>query len=194
MKATVLAASLLVLFLAVGQAQAELITFQPDPADLYDLSHGNYYTWGLSTEVDLSMIEFTTVRLKFDNIRNWNSGDNVLYVHLLDSAPDGVTVYYDGQGGGDAFAGQGIELVTYVNLPCWPPQDLIYIFTDDQVATFSEYLLNGSDVGFGFDPDCHFWNDGVTLEIEYQVIPEPGCLMLLATGAVLVILRKRARR
>lgn len=193
MKTTVLAASLLVLFMVACPVQAEVLTYQPDPVDLYDLDHYRAYTWGLSPDVDPSTIEISTIRLKFDNIRNWNSGENVLYVHLLDSADDGVTVYYDGSGGGDAFAGQGIELVTYVNLPN-TPQDLVYTFTDDQVAAFAAYLLNGSDVGFGFDPDCHFWNDGITLEIGYQAIPEPGCVILLATGAVLAALRKRARR
>lgn len=193
MKTTALAASLLVLFLVACPTQAEVLTFQPDPVDLYDLEHSRYYTWGLSPDVDPSTIEISTISLKFDNIRNWDSGDNVLYVHLLDSADDGVTAYYDGSGGGDAFAGQGIELVTYVNLPN-TPQDLVHTFTDDQVATFAADLLNGSDVGLGFDPDCHFWNDGVTLEIEYNVIPEPGCAILITLGAVLTVLRKRARR
>ncbi len=193
MKSTAIVASVFVLFLAACPAQGELLTYQPDPADLYDLDHYRYYMWGLDVAENVSLMEITTVRLKFDKIRNWDSNPNVLYVHLLDSAPDGVTVYYDGQGGGDNFAGQGIEVLTYYNLPT-TPQDLIYTFTDDQAATFAEYLLNDSDVGLGFDPDCHFYNDGVSLEIGYEVIPEPGCVTLLVTGAALSILRKRANR
>jgi len=46
----------------------------------------------------------------------------------------------------------------------------------------SAYFLNGSDIAFGFDPDCHFWNDGIafsftttpnTVQSDYDALLAP---------------------
>ena len=87
--------------------------------------------------------------------------------------------------------GQGIELVTYYNLPT-TPQDLEYIFDAAEVAKLNQYLANDGVIGLGFDPDCHFWNEGVSLELEY--IPEPATMSLLGAGGALLALRRRRRR
>ena len=191
MKSTILTAVVSVLVLFPVSGLADMIVLQPTPADLYDLDHNRAYSWGLSTEQDVSLILVTDVALSFDNIRNWDGRSNVLYVHLLDYAPDGVTSHYDGHGGGDYFAGQGIELVTYVDLPN-TAQDIRYDFSQAQIDTFNEYVQNGASVAFGFDPDCHFYNDGVSLSICYEVIqvPEPGMLVLICLGAVGVVPRR----
>ena len=190
MKTSILATVISLLFLFPVSGLADMLVLEPTPADLYDLDHYRAYSWGLSIEEDVSLILVTDVVLSFDNIRNWDRQSNVLYVHLLDYAPDGVTSHYDGQGGGDHFAGQGIELVTYVDLPN-TAQDLQYDFSEAQIDTFNDYLQDGS-VAFGFDPDCHFYNDGVSLSICYEVIqvPEPGMLVLICLGAVGVVPRR----
>jgi hypothetical protein len=44
------------------------------------------------------------------------------------------------------------------------------------------YAMNGI-FGFGFDPDCHYNNDGVTLTIETSVpVPEPTVGLLVTVG------------
>jgi len=183
MKATIITA-VLAFLLCTGPVLADSVTLEPTPPDLYDLAHSWYYTWGF----DLDVPEITAATLRFDNIRNWNDSSNQLYVHLLDWAPAGVHWGYDGGHGGDHFAGQGVELVTYINLPS-TPQDLVYEFTADEIAAFNTYIDNGGDAALGFDPDCHFYNCGISLDVTY--VPEPISLVLLAGGGALLLARRK---
>jgi len=168
-----------------------MITLTPDPADVYDLDHYEYYTWGVSTDEYTSLAAVTGAVLRFDNIRNWQTETNSLYVSLLDSAPEGVTVYPDNQGGGDAFAGQGTHLVTY-QLPNYE-QDLTYTFTASEVQKLNEYMTNGDDFALGFDPDCHYYNDGVSMTLFTTEVPEPVTAGLLILGGVPLIVRRIRR-
>lgn len=193
MKCTVIAACLSPVLLLTAFLQAEVVSFQPSPGDLYDLPHNYYFTWGISMQGDVSHRQVTAAQLKFRRIRNWTDGPNELYVHLLDSAPLGVRRYWDNQSGGDNFAGQGIELVTYTNLPDYS-QNLVHEFGPAQIATLNNYIQNGANVALGLDPDCHFYNCGISLDMWYQSIPEPGCTPLIALGATLGLLKKHRRR
>lgn len=166
-------------------ASAASYTFQPSPADLYDLDHYVYVTWGIGWGVPVNEY-VTSATLSIDNLNDWTveSGD-ILYIHLLDEAQLGVRTWTDNQGGGDAFAGQGILLTTYTDddgAPN-PPEDWSYSFTADQLGTLATYAANGR-FGLGFDPDCHYYNDGVTLTLGTAAIPEPASLALLAIGAL----------
>lgn len=172
-------------------AGADDIILQPNPVDLYDLEHGHYYTWGI--ELDLSNIRITGATLFIDNIKNHSFFDypNDLWIQLLDDAPLGVTSDTDSTSGQDnEFDGQGHELVHYHNLPGYA-QDKIYDFDNNEVLTVISYLQNGGNFALGFDPDCHFYNDGVTLTLHYDVVPEPSTLGLLAGGVF--FLRRRQR-
>ena len=138
----------LLLFLS-APLKADSITLIPRPADLHDLPHKYYFTWGLHADEDaVGDFQVTDARLKFKSIRNWDDEPNKLYVHLLNTAPWGVRAYFDDQDGGDNFAGQGVELVTYTNLPS-TSQDLTHEFTADQVGAFNDYLRDGGDVAPG---------------------------------------------
>ncbi len=174
----VLAGLVLVLFLS-GPTQAALYTLTPNPSDLYDLDHHRYYTWGIDRPWDSSDIAVSAT-LSFDNIRNWNDKPNVLYIHLLDRARLGVRQGWDNQGGGDQFAGQGVVLEIYRNLPS-TPQDLSYSFTPEQILALNAYASDGR-FGLGFDPDCHFYNDGAQLNIATGTVPEPASIALLTMG------------
>lgn len=169
-------------------------TFQPNPADLGDLDHSLYYTWGIAWSVPVGEY-ITGASLTIRNINNFAvEPNNRLYIHLLDNAPLGVTTGYDGEGGGDQFLNQGVLLATYVDDDPEPnpPETWTHNFTyPGQVTALVNYLGNGV-VGLGLDPDCHYFNDGITLTITTAPIPEPASLLLMAAAMVPIWRRRRA--
>lgn len=54
--------------------------------------------------------------------------------------------------------------------------------------------LTDGNFGFGIDPDCHYYNSGVTLTVE--TVPEPGTILMFGTGLVGLagVVRRRYRR
>lgn len=193
------AAALVIICLICSNASAAMYSFEPYDSDLGDLDHYRNYTWGINTPWDTTSDENSeyeqviSATLSFDNIRNWDNNPNVLYVHLLDHARRGVEVGYDGQGGGNEFDGEGVELITYQNLPA-VSQDLTYSFDEDEIFALNTYASDGR-FGLGFDPDCHFYNSGVSLQVETVTgttpVPEPATMAILLAGGALVIRRRR---
>lgn len=188
-------------FLAIGAAVALLglpslagatvITLQPSPPDLGDLDHHKYVTWGISWSVPAGE-HITSAVLAIDNLNDWTVEDgDVLYIHLLDEGLSGVRSWTDNEAGGDAFAGQGILLATYTDDDAGPnpPEDWSHPFTPTECDGLTDYAANGFFV-LGFDPDCHYYNCGVSLTITTAPVPEPSGLGLLAVG----LMRARRRR
>jgi hypothetical protein len=173
-------------------ASAGEYVFDPGDPGLEDLSHGHYYTWG----IDFSLPENETiagVSILFNDIRNWNFGSNDLWLHLLDSAPTGVERHYDNLFESvDAFAGQGVLLNHWHNLPAWP-EDIAYQFNTSDLDALVSYLADGT-IGFGIDPDCHFYNAGVSFMIETTPVPAPATFGLLGLGLVALVGLSRKRR
>jgi hypothetical protein len=196
----VVAAALLAVSFA-GQARATTYTFQPNPVDLYDLDHYSYYTWGINWSLPANE-QMSSASLSFLNIANWDNNPNELWVHLLPSGTAGVTVSADSNNGTDAFAGQGTLLFEYTNLTT-VPQTRTYNFVSSDLTALTSYAADGN-FALAFDPDCHYYNDGITLTINTQPrsagagpVPEPTTAAmggLALVGLAAAIRRRPAAR
>lgn len=74
--------------------------------------------------------------------------------------------------------------------------DLTYNFDAAELTTLMGYFASANSLataasnyatfGLGFDPDCHYYNDGIVFTLETApittAVPEPGTMMLLGFG------------
>jgi hypothetical protein len=213
--------SILVAF-AASNLKATTYTFSPTPADLNDLDHHLAYTWRLSNLPVLPAgTVITGATLTFSHIANWNSTANMLYVHLLDTAKyAGVASFTDGTGAPvsaihDNFANPYLtgsynsnpDLTHYNPLVAagtgntflfsrsftTTPINYTFTFTATELAILQGYIQNGQNIAFGFDPDCHYFNDGITFTFITQAVPESGSSVLLLTLSVGLLLYTKRR-
>ena len=183
------------LVLAAHTAMAGTYTFQPGDHDLYDLNHDYAYEWGIEFDVPENEVVIGA-SIFFNRIRNWDDRSNDLYVTLLDSDFVGISTSYDHQGGGDYFATQGLLLEHYEDLSS-SAQNITYHFDPDETVQLKTNLADDL-FGIGFDPDCHFYNCGITLTIETDegggsTVPEPLAGSILLGGIATMAARRRRR-
>lgn len=205
-------------------ASANVVTFQAPATganlgsggpNQFNLDHHDAYTWRIGG-VNLQGQTITGATLTFSNISNWDRNPNMLFIHLLDTARNsGVASFQDAPANqvpvtdiADDFAG-----TRYLNNPLVAPgtantfltqqsftttaTNFVYTFTADQLQILSAYFMNGGDIAFGFDPDCHFWNNGITFSFTTcptTPTPEPATLALLGTGLAGLYYRRRRQQ
>ena len=153
------------ILLLTGLASAETFTYTPDPENLDSFPHNRTITWGIDVSAVVGM-QVNDVELYIDDISNWDDGENVLHIHMMNNQPLGVTVHSDNSNPSDAFEGQG-EVVDH-----WVDQNgaatldnLSYSASTLSIVPLSDDWCQDGVLGFAFDPDCHFWNSGVRVVI-----------------------------
>jgi hypothetical protein len=195
--------SLALLALFVTKSSATSLTYTPTPADLGDLDHHSAYTWRIDN-INLAGGTIAAASLTFKNIANWDPNPNMLFMHLFDTAKySGVHSFIDATGApvpanqiADNFAapllatnpliasGTGNTYLTQHSFTM-TPVTFTYNFTAAQLLALQSYIANGGDIAFGLDPDCHFFNDGVTFKIT--TVPDTGTTAILLGGAFVVL-------
>jgi hypothetical protein len=192
---------------------ASTYTYSPTPVDLNDLDHHMAYAWRIDG-ISLTNQTIVSASLTFSDIRNWNTSTNMLFVHLLDTAKGaGVTSFADSPGSDDQiidnFAGSkylsnplvngATTANTFLGSKSFTTTPVTYkiTFTGAELTALTTYINNGNNIAFGIDPDCHFFNDGITFSFTTQSqtvnqVPETGLtatLFLLGLAGLAVARR-----
>lgn len=199
-----------------AHAAVNTYSYQPNPANLYNLDHHTLYTWKID-DIDPSNQPITGATITINCIYNWNSNPNILYMHLLDTAKnDGVASFvHDPNGATDVPPSKWVDdfvntrfhdrsdwLVapgtadTFLTSPSFTDKatNYTYTFTADQLKALNAYVANGHDIALGFDPNCHFFNSGVTFTITTAPVPEPSAIALMGIGLAGLAVRHRVAR
>jgi hypothetical protein len=78
--------------------------------------------------------------------------------------------------------------------------NLTYQLNDIQLNRLTDFIANGNDFALGFDPDCHYWNDGVEFKVTVSPgqnprlgVPEPATGLFLLLGAGLLASHRRKK-
>lgn len=189
------AVAILVLF-CFGPAQA-VTTYYYETLDLNDMNHNLAYLWGINTGWGASQTIYSAT-LKFHQIEDWMIEDDTIYVNLLDNGPVGVSAYGDYNPSipfGNYFQGWASNYFvgTWSDPTVSPPMQKYDVSFSINIPTLYNYSLD-HNIAFGIDPDCHYYADKVSFEVETSdPIPEPGTLILLGLGlaGAGIIARKR---
>lgn len=196
-----------------ASASAAVLNYQPSDPSMGDLDHHYIYSWrinNINTQIPVGQT-VVSASLSFQQIFNWNSDPNDLFVHLFDTAknaglttqqeepssqtsdtPDDELVgpnysinYPNPNTASTLFANNTPNTFLFAHSFTTTPVNWTYNFTNAQVLALDSYIANGGDIALGMDPDCHFFNSGVTLSLTtgpLATVPEPASLTLMGLG------------
>ncbi len=207
-KKCVLLALCILVLTGVSVAHAAVYNFIPKPADMGDLEHTYYFSWNIYAS-GLRGADVTSAQLTFSNIWDWTVEPDMLYVHLLDvpqtsgqlvrfnSYPTYWSTLYrfnDNElTSGDDWAGNPL-------LGTWTDPmggqatnfNLVIDFDENQLQALENSVADGN-FAIGVDPDCHYYNSGVTLTVTTAPVPEPATMSLLGMGVLGLLGLKRRK-
>lgn len=159
------------------------------PTSLQSIDHSFAYSWGMNLNLAAGE-QITGARLTITDIWDWRVETDRLYISLLDDPTQSGSVreFADVDDGfSDYFTG-GIDLVTWSdpNGGVNTGYDFIYNFSAANLITLRNFITdtNGAgtyDFSLGFDPDCHYYNSGITFEITTTTtkVPDNGSTLTL---------------
>ena len=179
----------------------------------FDLDHHNAYTWKINNIVIPSGQSILSATVTFKNIANWDTNANKLFVHLLNTANNNgiasvvdnandssISDYFGGSNSlGPALGVDNIKLFetsfNMVGQGGYVAQNYTYTFDAAQLAKLAAFIAANNNVAFGFDPDCHYWNNGIVFNVVTgPSVPEPVSMVLLGTGLAGIYVSRRRRK
>ena len=199
--------------LLAASANATVYTLTPTPSNLNNLDHNSFYTWGINWSAPAGET-VTGATLTFTQIWDWTVESDHLFIHLLDTAPLGVYTGTDNQGG-DFFTSSFFKSlgIAQTSIGQWSDpnggtaskaQNVSFVFNAAQLAALQGYInsagINGwARFAIGLDPDCHYYNSGISFIITTSrtttAVPETGSAILLLAisfGSIVFLRRKLA--